>query len=409
MSFSRKVLAAALPLALATAPASAKDDPLLDKVQKAAVQYFWDNASPSTGLVLDRANNQQPSDLKYTAASIAATGFGLSALVVGAKRGWLPEDKVQDRVRTTLQTFEKMPSEHGFFYHFVDPLTGQRMWKSELSPIDTTLFLAGALTAAQAWPDSDIAQMANDLYEKVDWPWMTNGGAFIRMGWTPENGFIPGAWDHYDESSVMDVLAIGSPTHPIPASTWQAIKREPTTYGGHTYLNCPPLFTHQYSQLWLDLRGQTDGQFNYFDSSRQATLANRQFAIDHQGEHRGYGPDSWGLTASDGPDGYDAFGIPDPQDGTIAPTGAIGSFEFTPQESMSALRHMASQPQLWGRYGLTDAYNADRNWVDKDVLGIDQGAEVLSIENQRSGLVWQLFGQNAAVRQALQKIGFHKT
>lgn len=393
--------------------AAMSDNQLLDDVEREAVRYFWDNASPDTGLVLDRANNFKDPDLGYSASSIAATGFGLSALVVAARHGWLPQDQVQNRIRTTLQTFEKMPNVHGFYYHFVDPKTGQRMWNSELSPIDTTLFLTGALTAAQAYPGTDIEKMAKDLYAKVDWPWMLDGGTTLRMGWTPEHGFIPSRWDHYDESSVMYVLGIGSPTHALPPSTWRNIERHLVTADGQTFLESPCLFTHQYSQLYMDLRGKTDGQLDYFASSRNATLANREYCIDHANQHAGYGPDSWGITASDGPNGYVAYGVPPgdtEDDGTIAPTGAVGSYEFTPNLSMQALRHMAVDlgPSLWGRYGLSDAYNIDKPWFDQDVLGIDQGAELLSIENARTGMVWRLFGENPEVRQALHAIGFHR-
>ncbi|MHB2017348.1 MAG: glucoamylase family protein [Candidatus Xenobia bacterium] len=428
-------------------PRSAHAQPgqLLDRVQKAAFQYFWDQADPATGLVLDRANNQHPSGLDYSAASIASTGFGLSAIVAAAQKGWVDPQAAQERIRTTLDTFlNKMPNVHGFFYHFVDTHTGQRMWKSEVSSIDTALFLAGALTAAQAWPGTDIEKMANQIYDRVDWRWMMNGGKTLSMGWLPDDSheqsldegrrwrsmdspecgsgscprsdapghFIPSRWDHYDESSILDILAIGSRTHPIPPSTWQEVKRQMGDYKGHQALISPPLFTHQYSQLYLDLRGLTDGKFDYFDSSREATLINRQYCIDREKEFKTFGPDSWGLTASDGPDGYRAYGAPPgtpDTDGTVAPTGPIGSYEFTPRKSYAALQHMVDDGngRLWGRYGLTDAYNDDRHWMSPDVLGIDQGAETLSIENARTGLIWKLFMANPGVQRGLALAGFH--
>lgn len=393
-----------------SSPSLRTKDEELNEVQAAAFRFFWDNCDPGKGLVLDRSNNFQKAALTYGPSSVASTGFALSALAVAAERGFIPRDEAARRARTTLLTMrDVVKNEHGFFYHFVDPVTGERTWNSELSPIDSVLFLAGALSAGSYF-GGEVDRIATELYERVDWPWMLNGDSTFAMGWKPEKGFLPGRWDHYDEGSMMYLLAIGSPTHPIPPECWAKVRREIGVYKDHVCLVSGPLFTHQYSHLYVDFRGVTDGAADYWKSSVEATLANRAFCIDHASEFPTYGENSWGLTACDGPAGYKAYGAPPGKaihDGTVAPTAALGSYQFTPALSHEALRHMRAIPGLWGLYGFSDAYNAQGNWIATDAIGIDEGAILLSIENARSGLPWRLFSARPEIRRALALAGFH--
>jgi hypothetical protein len=393
-----------------------KDEQFLELVQRKAFEFFWFEANPQTGLIKDRANNFAKDE--YKISSIASVGFGLTAICIAEKRGWLKHEEAYNRVLTTLKFFrEKMKRQYGFFYHFVLMDNGEPIRKSEVSSIDTALFLAGALFCGEFYKGTEVEELARQIYLGVDWFKMLNGGTTLSMGYKPAHlpdaGFIPDRWSYYNEAMLLYLLAIGSPTHPIPPETWQEWVRPVRKYKEHTLVCSPPLFTHQYSHLWIDFRNKHDGIVDYFQNSIEATLANRQFCIDNMDKYKTYGPDSWGLTASDGPSGYRAYGaapsvFPPPHDGTIAPTAAGGSVMFTPRESISCLKNLYSQykDKLWGIYGFSDAFNIDKNWFAPDVIGIDQGAIVLSIENYRSGMVWEYFMRNEYIKTAMQKVGF---
>ena len=389
-----------------------KDAEFLDMVEGQSFQYFVKCANSANGLVLDKASNSKSPDFKYAPASIAAVGFGLAALTAGAQRGWISAYAAQEQVKTTLKFFsEKMESEHGFFYHFVDMETGKRVWNCELSSMDTALFLAGALTAAQYFESPEIKDLAKKLYERVDWKWMANGSPFLAMGWTPEKHFLPHVWSDYNESMVMYILAMGSPTFPLTAESWTAIKRTRGKYKGHELILSPPLFTHQFSHAFIDFRNKRDAFADYFENSVQATLANRQFCIDSAESFETYGKDSWGLTASIGPDGYKAYGAPPGpalHDGTVAPGAAASSIVFTPEYSISAMKYWYSKyrDDLWGRYGFADSFNLDRDFFASDAFGISQGPTVLMIENYRSGLIWKLFMSRPEVQKGMREAGF---
>jgi len=389
-----------------------KDAGFLNMVESRSFQYFVKCVNPANGLVLDKASNSKSPDYKYAPASIAAVGFGLAALPAGVERGWMSKEAAEEQVKTTLKFFsEKMESEHGFFYHFVDMETGKRVWDCELSSIDTALFLAGALTAAQYFEDPEIKNLAKKLYDRVDWKWMTNGSLFLDMGWTPEKRFIPHFWSDYNESAIMYILAMGSPTFPLTAQSWAAIKRTRGRYKDHELILSPPLFTHQFSHAFVDFRDKRDAFADYFKNSVQATLANRQFCIDSAESFKTYGKDSWGLTASIGPDGYKAYGAPPgpaQHDGTVAPSAAAASIVFTPEYSISAMRYwyFKYREKLWGRYGFADSFNLDRNFFAPDAYGINQGPTVLMIENYRSGLIWKLFMSRPEVRKGMSEAGF---
>lgn len=394
------------------------DDAFLDRIQQRAVAYFWQEADPQTGLIKDRASNFGPDD--YTVSSTAAVGFGLAALAIGESREWLSYEQAYGRTLTSLRFLhDQMPHEHGFYYHFVDLYTGQRVWNSEVSSIDTAWLLAGVLFAGEYFQGTEVEVLADELYRRVDFQWMlTDGGQrpaerLLNHGWTPQDGFLPYRWDTYSELMLLYLLAIGSPTHPIPDESWEAWARPQATYASYTTFAQGPLFTHQFSQAWVDFRGRRDRLgYDYFQSSVNATLANRQFALDNRDRFSTYDKHVWGLTASDGPDGqYHAYGASPGiavHDGTVAPSAVAGSIVFTSELSIAALRTMYERygDRLWGQYGFSNAFNLDQSWWDQDVIGIDLGITLLMIENYRSGLVWHTFMPHPAIQRAMNAVGF---
>ena len=395
------------------------DDEFLERVSLATFQFFREQADPETGVVKDRAGNVVPDS--YTVGSTGATGFGLAALCIGAKRGWVSAPEASRRALDTLRFFLDRPaSPQGFFYHFLDLRSGERSWGSELSSIDTALLVAGAITAGRCFAGTEVERLANTLYERVDWDWMrTDGGAVpqsltMSMGWMPEHGFLPNRWDFYSELMVLYLLALGSPTHPIPSGSWQAWKRLEGEYGGHRCIEGGPLFMHQYTHAFVDFKGRKDRLgYDYFENSVQCTLANRQFTMDQMARFKTYDEHVWGLTASDTPaGGYDAYGAPPSawarHDGTVNPSAPAGSIIFTPELSIAALRTIYNRygHRLWGRYGFGSAFNVDRQWWSREVVGIDTGITLLMIENYRSGLIQDVFMSHPAVRKALDVAGF---
>ncbi len=398
---------------------------LLEDIQHKAFLYFWNEANPTNGLIRDRSQPGSP-------ASIAAVGFGLSAICIAIDHGWVSRVDGRARVLTTLNTFWTKPQGtaiggiigyKGLFYHFLDMNTGFRTWDSELSTIDTALLMAGMLDARQYFSTNDpldlqVRDLADDLYERVDWEFMRNGQTRIMMGWKPNTGFGGfGVWQGYNEAMILYLLALGSPTFPVPASTWTAWCNTYSwqTHYGYTYVNFPPLFGHQYSHCWVDFRYHRDPYMQskgitYFENSRRATLAQREYCIDNPFNRIGYGEDLWGLTASDDPFGYSAHGAPPPQNdnGTITPTAAVSSIPFTPTESIECMENMyfTYGGQLWGTYGFKDAFNLNNGWFATDFLGIDQGPIIMMIENHLNGSIWNRFMDNPAVQLGLQRAGF---
>jgi hypothetical protein len=313
---------------------------------------------------------------------------------------------------------DRAPSEHGWFYHWLDVETGERRWKSEVSSIDTALLVAGALTARQYFADdNEIGRLAGEIYERIDFPWMLNGHpTLLSMGWRPESGFIKSRWDNYSEHTMLYLMAIGSPTHPITPAAWYAWKRDWNRYDGYRYLGHTPLFTYQYSHAWVDFRGRREEKsehIDYFANSIKATLAHRQFCIELSKVFPGYGPNVWGISASDSIKGYVAWGGPprDPAiDGTVVPYAAAGSLMFVPRLAAAALRTMRARygQHIYGRYGFADAFNPNNSWVNRDVIGIDLGITVLAVENALSGNVWRWFMRNSEITRALDLVELKK-
>src|SRR5882762_1793716 len=391
-------------------PYRGSDDQLLDEIERAAFDFFWNEASSTTGQVRDRAllngNDQR------RVASIAATGFGLAGLCIGESRGYGKAAAIRERVRQTLRFLaRRLANEHGFFYHFIDVETGERVWNRELSSIDTSLLLCGVLTVRQHFNDAEIQDLATAIYERVDWPWMLNGGQTFSMGWHPESGFLSARWNHYCELMMIYLLAIGSPTHPVPPETWKAWSRPVIKYQGLEYISGnDPIFTHQFSHAWFDFRGKRDAYADYFANSITATKAHKLFCLSLHDRFSDYSDDLWGISASDSPKGYVAWGGPPEQgkiDGTIVPCATGGSLPFLYDDCMKVLRNIRGRygnKGAWGRYGFVDAFNPVTKWYDTDVIGIDVGITMLMAENKRTGFVWETFMKNKEAQTAMEKV-----
>ena len=392
------------------APYEGTDEQLLDEIQRASFDFFWNEASPHTGQVKDRALASSGDQRRIS--SIAATGFGLAALCIADRRAYRKSSEIADRVRTTLQFIANMPHEHGFFYHFIDMESGQRAWKCELSSIDSSLLLCGVLTARQHFANQQIKDLATKIYERVDWPWMLNGGDTFSMGWKPETRFLKGRWEHYCELMMIYLLAIGSPTHPVSPTTWDAWTRPTISYRGIEYISGKdPLFTHQYSQAWFDFRHKRDKYANYFENSIKATNAHKLFCLSLHDEFPDYSENLWGISASDYEKGYTAWGGPPrigPIDGSIVPCATGGSLPFLFEDCIKVLRTIRGpyREKAWTRYSFIDAFNPLDGWYDADALGIDLGITMLMAENHRTAFVWETFMKNPEAKSAMQKVGF---
>jgi hypothetical protein len=419
----KTALAASLPLELASASHSfhapkralpttlpLEDDVFLDDLERATYAYFWEQASSISGHIKDRASAK--GNDKRTVASIAATGFGLTAHCIAHRRGYRLHHAIEQRVRKTLRFLLQQPHVRGFFYHFIDMDAGYRSWNCELSSIDTAILLCGVLTCRQYFQDKEIRTLASRLYERVDWPWMLNGGTTFSMGWTPEAGFLTPRWDTYSELMMLYLLAIGSRTNPVPASTWNAFERPKLSYEGLTYITNvnAPLFIHQYSQAWFDFRKKHDAYADYFENSITATKANKLFCLSLQSKYNDYQENAWGISASDSIRGYTAWGGPPRMrriDGSLVPCATGGSLPFLPDECIAVLRNLKSEyPRCWQRYGFVDAFNPLIDWYDHDVIGIDAGIMMVMAENLRSGFVWDTFMKNPEARKAFAAVGF---
>jgi len=429
---------------------------LLHDLEWRTFRWFWDVSDPATGLVPDRWPSK-------TFCSIAAVGFGLNAYAIGAERGWITRSQARERTLNTLRFFATAPQgdsaagmtgHRGFFYHFLDMERGRRFKTVELSSIDTVLLLAGVLFAGSYYnadhpAEAEIRRLAEFLNGRVDWPWMLGKGPLISMGWTPEQGFIESQWDRFNESTILYLLAIGSPTHPVDPAVWH---RWTANFGyswgdhwGERHLSFGPLFGHQYSHLWVDFRGIRDPwmqahDLDLFENSRRATRAQRNYAIANPGRWAGYGANCWGLTACDGPGdfktiidglereffGYSARGPDRRDDGTLAPTAIASSIAFEPGLVLAGLRAMKERfgTAIYGQYGFLDSFNptltrapatprppygrmvSGLSWVAVDYLGIDQGPIVGMIANYRDELIWRAMRRSPPLIAGLKRAGF---
>jgi hypothetical protein len=377
------------------------DDVFLDDLQRRAFRFFFDTAHAHSGLIPDRAkaDGSKAGDM----ASVAAVGFGLTALAIGAERGWESKAECRACAERVLRTlWRDVQHEHGFFYHFVDMRMGVRGWDCEASTIDTAIAVMGALSAGRYFGGA-VAELAQAIEARADWAWMVDAGGRISHGWKPEGGFLPWSWDQYSEHYGMTWFAVHGATQKAPAATWTAWRREPwCEYAGERFLQHAPLFVHQFPQAWMDWRGFKDepSGVNFFANACAATRAQKQFCLDLRGRFPGYEENVWGLTSSDAATGYVDWGGPPVKagvidsriDGTVVPCAVAGSLPFVPVDCMAALREMHARwgDKIYGPYGFADAFNPVTGWVGTDVIGIDQGITLLMAENLRSGLVWEL-------------------
>lgn len=392
-------------------PFSPDEDALLDQVERTSFRFFWEQANPETGLVRDRANafSRKQNDL----GSIAALGFGLTAICIADARGYIPRSEAHRRVLNTLRfLWSRLPNHRGFFYHWTNIKTGERQFDSEVSSIDTTILLCGVLTCCQHFGHWEIEDIGRRIFDRIEWTWLSEDTGVLSHGWTPETGFLPSRWNNYSELMMMYLLGLGSSTYPLPRSSWDAWKRVPFVYDGIRYIGSfAPLFIHQYSQAWFDFRNKHDRYADYFQNSALATEAHKRFCIDLAGQFPDYSEDLWGITASDSVHGYVAWGGPPatgPIDGTVVPCAAGGSLPFLPQQTVRVLKTIKERygKQAWSRYGFVDAFNPLTSWYDTDVIGIDTGITMVMAENARSGFVWDTFMKNPEAQRGMQRAGF---
>jgi hypothetical protein len=399
--------------AAGVATLSAEDDQFLNDLEHASFLFFWEQASPKTGMVKDRCNVHN--ETRNVASSIAATGFGLTAICIGDQRGFISTSAALERVFATLRfLWKKLPNHRGFFYHFANPETGERMFDSEVSSVDTAILLCGILTCRQHFHHPGVSQLADLIFSRVDWTWLSEDTSLLTHGWTPEVGFLASRWDYYSELMMMYLLGMGSSAHPLKQETWNAWKRLTFEYDGLRYIGSfAPLFVHQYSQAWFDFRGKRDKFADYFQNSATATEVHRRFCLELGKQFPDYSDDLWGITGSDSEhDGYVAWGGPPatgPIDGTIVPSAAGGSLPFLPDATMHVLKTIRSRyPSAWTKYGFVNAFNPLKNWYDSDVIGIDTGITMLMAENLRTGFVWDTFMKTAEAQRGMERAGFHK-
>ncbi len=398
------------------------DEQFLDLIERRAFNFFWENQSPMTGLFADSSWGGD--------ASIAVTGFGLTALCLGAERGWVNKKEAKERALLCLNTFIKNPDDKndiyadgkfGFFYHFLDMETVQRAGDTEISIIDTALFLCGAITAGEYF-GGEVKKATEMLYQQVKWEeFFDKKYNQFYVGWDPNFGYMKYHWNIYtDEVILISLLAIGSPTQPVNSDAFYSWLRKKGDYkNGKEFIYSwqGGLFTYQYAHIWFDFRGIVDKEnINWWQNSVNATKTGIEFCLDNANKHKGFGKNSWGITSCDTPQGYTmthgfapcVLGEPI-FDGTISPSGPAGSIIFTPIESLNALRNFYNNyPKLWGVYGFKDSFNLDNNWYSQQYFGLGAGITLLMIENFRSEFIWRYFMKNIYVQKALEKAKFQE-
>lgn len=415
------------------------EEKLLDQLQKSAFNYFFEQVDATTGLVADTSRKDSP-------ASIAVVGFALSCYPIGVERGWITRADAAAQTLKTLRFFWNSPQSaepdvtgyKGFYYHFLDMQSGRRVWKCELSLIDTTLLLAGMLTAAAYFTapiaeETEIRALAEGLYRRVDWPWAQNGRDTVTQGWKPECGFLNSGWEGYSEATILYVLGLASPTFPLSANSfagWTSTYQWETIYG-YDFLYAGPLFIHLFSHAWIDFREIQDEFMrekgcDYFENSRRAVAIQREYAARNPYGFVGYGPNSWGITAGDGPGneelresgrdrrffGYTDRGVPfGRDDGTIAPWGMLAALPFSLPGALTAVRRMMERyPDICVGHRLSSSFNPSLvdqgGWISEGHYGLDQGIVVMMIENYRSGLIWKLMRSCPYIASGLRRAGF---
>lgn len=420
------------------------DEQTLDQLQRAAFGYFVQTVNPINGLVADTTREDCP-------CSIAVVGFALSVYPVAVERGWMRRADAVERSLAALRFFRDSDQSggpdatgyKGFYYHFLNMDTGTRVWHSELSMIDTALLIAGALTAASYFTantagETELRELVELLYRRVDWRWVQDEQGVIRQGWKPECGFLHYVWQGYNEAIVLYVLALGSPTHALEGAGYEAwtLTYQWENLYDYDFLYAGPLFIHQFSHAWIDLRGIQDRfmrekKSDYFENSRRAVLVQREYARRNPNEFSGYDEYCWGLTACDGPNdgmpelaqrpvprqhlfGYAARGVPyGPDDGTMSGWAALASLPFAPDIVLRTASTMLQRyPEMLSEQRYTSSFNPSLPgrgtdaWVSTGHFGLDQGIIIMMIENYRTGMIWRLMRECPYVGIGLRRAGF---
>ena len=414
----------------ASVPA-ATDSVLLDMVQEYTLRYFTDFAHPHTGLARERSNDRN-GDIVTT----GGTGFGLMSLIVGAERGFISKERSVKIIEKTVTFLENCEKFHGAWAHWYDGDTGKTFSFSKYDDggdIVETAFLVEGLLAVRQWladsadaREKDLSQRCDKLWKGVEWDWYTRGTDSLYWHWSKNHGWkmnhrIKG----FDETFIAYVLGVSSPTHPFSPDVYYACYPKSTYYyNGKEYygikldlgmeLGGPLFFTH-YSYLGLDPKVLDVHGSNLFERNRAHTLIHYNYAIDNPKGHKGFGADLWGFTSSDDPlVGYTSHHPgTEAENGTVSPTAAISSIVYTPEESLGMIRHLYYDlgEKVFGKYGFYDSYNpsmAEGQQVVKSHLAIDQGPQVVMIENYRSGMIWDIFMTCPEIQEGLRKLGFTK-
>jgi hypothetical protein len=401
------------------------DDQLLDLVQKQTFRYFWDFGHPVSGMARERSNRSF--DYGDEVVTTGGTGFGIMATIVAAERKFITREQAAARTKKIVDFLWKADMFHGAFPHWLNGETGKVIRFSPKDDgadiVETSFLFQGLLTARQYYTadnptESDIRNKILWMWEGIEWNWFTQNQNELYWHWSPNNGWsMNHAIKGWNECLITYVLAASSPSSSISKRVYDnGWANSNTFFNGRKYFDITlplgfeyggPLFFTHYSFLGLDPRGLKDQYADYWEQNKAHTLINRAYCIANPKHYKGYGANSWGLTASDSWQGYAAHS-PTEDLGVITPTAALSAFPYTPEFSMQALRHFYEDKgsSIWGEYGFADAFSEEHNWVAKSYLAIDQGPIVVMIENYRSGLLWKLFMSNPDVQKGLTKLGF---
>lgn len=412
---------------------SLSNDSLLTLIQKHTFNYFWEGAEPNSGLARERIHID--GDYPENDQDVVTTGgggFGVMAILVGIERGFITRQEGVARLTKIMGFLEKADRFHGAWPHWLYGKTGKVKpfgQKDDGGDLVETAFMAqGLICVKQYFKDGDagekkLAEKASQLWKEIDWNWYRNGNQnVLYWHWSPNYGWeMNFAVTGYNECLIMYVLGAASPTHGIPPQVYHegwakngAIKSDAEKYGLKVVLNhngapgsVGPLFWAHYSYLGLNPKGLKDKYADYWLLNKNHTLISREYVIQNPKGYKGYGKDAWGLTASYSVKGYAAHS-PQEDFGVISPTAAISSYPYTPEYSLQVMRYLYEKlgDKVWGKYGFYDAYSESENWYPQRYLAIDQGPEVVMIENGRTGLLWNLFMSDADVQQGLRKLGF---
>lgn len=408
------------------------DDSLMTLVQKQTFNYFWEGAEPNSGMARERIHLDGQYPLNYfNVVTVGGSGFGIMATIVAAERGFISADEATKRFDRIVDFLAKADRYHGAWSHWIDGPTGKSKVfgnQDDAADIVETAFMAQALICLREYyqngndQQQQVAKKADALWKGIDWDFFRNGQDVLYWHWSPTHGWgMNHAIQGYDECLISYVLAASSPTHPIPASTYHkgwarsgAIVSTGEKYGIPLILkhNAPehavgPLFWSHYSYLGLNPKGLQDQYADYWKVNVNHTKINIEYAKQNPHQFKGYGENSWGLTASYSVKGYDAH-HPDNDKGVISPTAALSSIPYAPEESLKAMHYFYEQKgtELFGKYGFYDAFSETENWYPQRYLAIDQGPIVVMIENYRTGLIWNLFMQAPEIKAGLKNLGF---